>query len=62
MSSIAFAHNPDVIVDTIEKYESFAKVARLNIEKEGLTNRINVIVDDALGGLFFKLACDKFSS
>jgi len=48
MSAIAFAKEKDVTVDSIEKYQNFAELARRNIDNERLTNRVNVIVGDAL--------------
>lgn len=48
MSAISFAKEKDVIVDSIEKYQSFADVARVNIKGAGCGDRVNVIVGEAL--------------
>ena len=47
MSAIAFAR-ANVNVDTIEKYESFATIARKNIVAAGFTEKIRVLVGNAI--------------
>lgn len=57
-SAILFAKYSDASIVTLEKDEETANVAKENIEKAGLTDRIQVIVGDAMESI--KGIDDKF--